>query len=73
MEPKTSKSTLKKRGLFSKIGLAITLLIVLGAFEYRTYEKLISPEIYFGGEFKEDIENTFREETTTTTTATSAR
>ena len=66
MEPKKHpKSDLeKKRGLFFQIGLAITLLIVLGAFEYRTYEKLISDlgDLVLEAEFEEDIENTFREE-----------
>ncbi len=30
----------RKRGLFLQIGLVIALLVVLGAFEYKTYEKI---------------------------------
>ena len=30
----------RKRGLFLQIGLVIALLIVLGSFEYKTYEKI---------------------------------
>jgi len=30
----------RKRGLFLQIGLVIALLVVLGAFEYKTYEKV---------------------------------
>ena len=44
MEPKKNPKVdlEKKRGLFMQIGLAISLLIVLGAFEYRTYEKVVA-------------------------------
>jgi protein TonB len=54
----------KKRGLFMQIGLALSLLIVLGAFEYRTYEKVVSSlgDLILEADFEEEIENTFREE-----------
>ena len=46
-----------------QIGLALSLLIVLGAFEYRTYEKVVASlgDLVLDAEFEEDIENTFRE------------
>ena len=31
----------KKRFLFMQIGLILSLLIVLGVFEFRTYEKVL--------------------------------
>ena len=42
MEPKKNPEVNleRKRGLFLQIGLVITLLVVLGAFEYKTYEKV---------------------------------
>jgi len=42
MEPKKDPEVNleRKRGLFLQIGLVITLLIVLGAFEYKSYEKV---------------------------------
>ena len=42
MEPKKNPeiSLEKKKGLFFQIGLIITLIIVLGAFEWRSYEKV---------------------------------
>ena len=42
MEPKKNPEVNleKKRGLFLQIGLVIALLVVLGAFEYKTYEKI---------------------------------
>ncbi len=54
----------KKRGLFLQIGLAVSLLIVLGAFEYRTYEKGIASlgDFTLEADWEEEIENTFREE-----------
>jgi protein TonB len=65
MEPKKNpKFDLeKKRGLFMQIGLAVSLLIVLGAFEYRTYEKSASSlgDITLEADWEEEIENTFRE------------
>ena len=47
-----------------QIGLAVSLLIVLGAFEYRTYEKVVASlgDLVLDAEFEEEIENTFREE-----------
>ena len=40
---KTPKANLEnKKMLFREIGLIITLLLVLGGFEYKTYEKSIS-------------------------------
>ena len=41
MEPKKNSEVNleRKRGLFLQIGLVITLLIVLAAFEYKSYEK----------------------------------
>jgi len=66
MEPKKNPKVdlEKKRGLFMQIGLALSLLIVLGAFEYRTYEKVISSlgDLVLDADFEEEIENTFREE-----------
>jgi protein TonB len=43
MEPKKNPeiSLEKKKGLFFQIGLVIALLIVLGAFEYKSYEKSV--------------------------------
>ena len=42
MEPKKNPeiSLEKKKGLFFQIGLVITLVIVLGAFEWKSYEKV---------------------------------
>jgi protein TonB len=42
MEPKKNPEVNleRKRGLFLQIGLVIALLVVLGAFEYKTYEKI---------------------------------
>jgi protein TonB len=42
MDPKKNSEVNleRKRGLFLQIGLVITLLIVLGAFEYKSYEKV---------------------------------
>ena len=42
MEPKKNPdiSLEKKKGLFFQIGLVITLVIVLGAFEWKTYDKV---------------------------------
>ena len=47
----------KKRGLFMQIGLALSLLIVLGAFEYRTYEKVVSSlgDLILEADFEEEI------------------
>jgi len=54
----------KKRGLFIQIGLAVALLIVLGAFEYRSYERGASSlgDFNLEADWEEEIENTFREE-----------
>ena len=43
MEPKKNPEVNleRKRGLFLQIGLVIALLIVLGAFEYKSYEKSV--------------------------------
>jgi protein TonB len=66
MEPKKNPKVdlEKKRGLFMQIGLAVSLLIVLGAFEYRTYEKVVASlgDLVLDAEFEEEIENTFREQ-----------
>ena len=66
MEPKKNPNVdlEKKRGLFIQIGLVITLLIVLGAFEYRSYEKGASSlgDFNLEADWEEEIENTFREE-----------
>jgi len=66
MEPKKNPKVdlEKKRGLFLQIGLALSLLIVLGAFEYRSYEKVVSSlgDLILEEDFEEEIENTFREE-----------
>lgn len=66
MEPKKNPNVdlEKKRGLYLQIGLAIALFIVLGAFEYRSYEKLASSlgEFNLEADWEEEIENTFREE-----------
>ena len=65
MEPKRTQSRFReKRGLFMQIGLAVSLLIVLGAFEYRTYEKVVASlgDLVLDAEFEEEIENTFREQ-----------
>jgi hypothetical protein len=53
----------KKRGFFLQIGLALSLLFVLGAFEYKTHEMLLPSfgDLVLEPEFEEDIENTFRE------------
>jgi len=53
----------KKRGFFLQIGLALSLLIVLGAFEYKTHEMLLPSfgDLVLEPEYEEDIENTFRE------------
>ena len=42
MEPKKNPEVdlERKRGLFLQLGLVIALLVVLGAFEYKTYEKI---------------------------------
>jgi len=42
MEPKKNPEVdlERKKGLFLQIGLVIALLVVLGAFEYKTYEKV---------------------------------
>ncbi|MEC9209766.1 MAG: energy transducer TonB [Bacteroidota bacterium] len=42
MEPKKNPeiSLEKKKGLFFQIGLIVTLIIVLGAFEWKSYEKV---------------------------------
>ena len=42
MEPKKNPeiSLEKKKGLFFQIGLVVTLVIVLGAFEWKSYEKV---------------------------------
>lgn len=42
MEPKKNPEANleRKRGLFLQIGLVVSLLIVLGAFEYKSYEKV---------------------------------
>lgn len=65
MEPKKNpKFDLeKKRGLFIQIGLATALLIVLGAFEYRTYEKsaVSLGDITLEADWEEEIEATFRD------------
>ncbi|MEJ6734100.1 MAG: energy transducer TonB [Flavobacteriales bacterium] len=65
MEPKKNpKFDLeKKRGLFIQIGLATALLIVLGAFEYRTYEQSAASlgDITLEADWEEEIEATFRE------------
>ena len=66
MEPKKNSNVdlEKKRGLFIQIGLAVSLLIVLGAFEYRSYEKGASSlgDFNLEADWEEEIENTFREE-----------
>ena len=42
MEPKKNPEVNleRKKGLFLQLGLVIALLVVLGAFEYKTYEKI---------------------------------
>jgi protein TonB len=42
MEPKKNSeiSLEKKKGLFFQIGLVVTLIIILGAFEWKSYEKV---------------------------------
>ena len=66
MEPKKNPNVdlEKKRGLFIQIGLAVALLIVLGAFEYRSYERGASSlgDFNLEADWEEEIENTFREE-----------
>ena len=44
MEPKKNPNVdlEKKRGLYLQIGIIISLLLVLGAFEFRTYEKAVT-------------------------------
>jgi protein TonB len=63
MEPKKNpKFDLeKKRGLFIQIGLATALLIVLGAFEFRTYEQSAASlgDITLEADWEEEIEATF--------------
>lgn len=53
----------RKRGLFLQIGLALSLLIVLGAFEYKTHEKTPKDlgDVNFASDFEQEIENTFRD------------
>lgn len=66
MEPKKNPEAdlEKKRGLYMQIGLAVALVVVLGAFEYRSYEKVISSlgDFNLEADWEEEIENTFREE-----------
>ena len=68
MEPKKNpKFDLERnRGLYFQIGIAISLIVVLGAFEYRSYEKVLASLGVFSLEavWEEDIENTFRKEPT---------
>ncbi|MDC3050228.1 energy transducer TonB [Flavobacteriales bacterium] len=55
----------KKRGLFMQIGLILSLLIVLGVFEFRTYEKVVASlgELVLDAEFEEvEIEDTESDE-----------
>ena len=54
----------RKRGLYFQIGIAISLIVVLGAFEYRSYEKALYSlgDFNLEADWEEDIENTFREE-----------
>jgi len=42
MEPKKNPkiSLEKKKGLFFQIGLIITLLVIYGAFEWKSYDKV---------------------------------
>ncbi len=42
MEPKKNSeiSLEKKKGLFFQIGLVVTLIIILGTFEWKSYEKV---------------------------------
>ena len=62
---KESKSRFreKKRFIFTNRSYNISI-IVLGAFEYRTYEKVVASlgDLIIDAEFEEEIENTFREE-----------
>ena len=66
MEPKKNPEAdlEKKRGLYMQIGLALALIVVLGAFEYRSYEKVLSSlgDFNLEADWEEEIENTFREE-----------
>ena len=66
MEPKKNPKVdlEKRRGLYLQIGLITSLLLVLAAFEYRTYEKAVASlgDLIIDAEFEEEIENTFREE-----------
>ena len=66
MEPKKNPNVdlEKKRSLYMQISLAIALLVVLGAFEYRSYEKGTSSlgDFNLEADWEEEIENTFREE-----------
>lgn len=66
MEPKKNPNVdlEKKRSLYLQIGLVVALFIVLGAFEYRSYEKIASSlgEFNLEADWEEEIENTFREE-----------
>ena len=62
MEPKKNPNVdlEKKRGLYMQIGLAVALLVVLGAFEYRSYEKGTSSlgDFNLEADWEEEIENT---------------
>jgi periplasmic protein TonB len=66
MEPKKNPEAdlEKKRGLYMQIGLALALIVVLSAFEYRSYEKVLSSlgDFNLEADWEEEIENTFREE-----------
>ena len=66
MEPKKNPNfdLEKKRGLYLQVGLLISLLFVLGAFEFRSYEKDLSSlgDFNLEADWEEEIENTFREE-----------
>ncbi len=66
MEPKKNPNVdlEKKRGLYIQIGLVVALLVVLGAFEYRSYERGNSSlgDFNLEADWEEEIENTFREE-----------
>jgi protein TonB len=65
MEPKKNPNAdlENKRGLFLQIGIASALLLVLCAFEYRSYERSASHlgDITLEADWEEEIENTFRE------------
>lgn len=68
MEPKKNPQfdLERKRGLFFQIGLAISLLVVIGAFEWKSMEKVLPDfgDVAFEPEWEEEIENTFRKEPT---------